>query len=201
VLADAIRSVEELVLRSADFVLPVYDPLTAYLRGPGVNRYEVVYNALNSQFLWPKEDYRLHDPVRFVSVGRQLAGKDPVNLIRALAALPGVRLTMIGDGPLHPRLARSAGEADVSGRVEFRRAMANNDPCRCLRDFDTFAVHNDYFGIPKAVMEAFLVALPVVLNRRPGDPVPELRDDLACLVDDTPGAYAAALERLVKDRA
>ena len=44
-----------------------------------------------------------------------------------------------------------------------------------------------------------MTGLPVVTNRRRGEPVPELRDDLVVLVDDTPAAYAAAWKRLTED--
>src|SRR5256885_17188899 len=91
-------------LRSAVLVLPVYEPIVPYLQKVGVSRFEVVHNALNPMCLGRKTSYRLHDPVRIVSVGRQFAAKNATNLIRALAALPGGQLTLIGDGPYHTRL-------------------------------------------------------------------------------------------------
>src|SRR5256885_12553081 len=60
-------------LRSADLVLPVYEPIVPYLQKVGVSRFEVVHNALNPMCLGRKTSYRLHDPVRIVSVGRQFA--------------------------------------------------------------------------------------------------------------------------------
>ncbi len=199
ILTRAIESVERIALRSADLVLPVYEPIVPYLQKVGVSRFEVVHNALNPMCLGRKASYRLHDPVRMVSVGRQFAAKNATNLIRALAALPGVQLTLIGDGPYHTRLVREAEVAGVSDRVEFRRAVANDELCRRLPEFDLFAVHSEYWEISKAVLEALLTGLPVVLNRRKGEPVPELRNDLVLLVDDTPAAYAAAVRRLIQD--
>ena len=100
------QDVERIGLRNADLVMPVYKPIVPYLRRIGVTRFEVCYNSLNPTHLRKKDDYGLHDPVRVISVGRQFAEKNPDNLIRAVAQLPNVRLTFVGDGPYHAHLNR-----------------------------------------------------------------------------------------------
>lgn len=197
----AFRGVERIGLAAADGVLPVYRDIVPYLQRVGVQHCEVCYNALNPRGLSRKEDYRLHDPVKVVSVGRQLPGKNPENIIRAVSRLPGVQLSVIGDGPLHDRLRAVARESGAEDRVEFRRSIANDDLCRMLPEYDLFAVHNDYRGVPKAVLEPLLTGLPVVVNRRDGQPISELTEELCLLVDNTVDGYGSAFAALIADHA
>jgi len=192
-------TIEKLVLKHADMVLPVYLPVVHRLEQMGIQNYVVCYNVLNPIFLQKKENYALHDPVEVVSVGRQLKGKNPENLIRAIATLPKVKLTLIGDGPLHTYLKQVAKDSEAEGRVEFIPSLSNDELCRRLPDYDVFAAHTDYWEIPKSVLEPLLTGLPVVINRRLGLPVPELTEDVCISVDNTVDGYKLALERLMGD--
>jgi glycosyltransferase involved in cell wall biosynthesis len=195
----AIRSVERYSLRRADVVLPVYEPIVPYLKRLGVTRYEVAYNSLNGEHLRRKDDYALHEPVRVISVGRLFELKDPEQLMRAVATLDDVQLTIVGDGPLREHLLNVAAELDTQ-QIVFRRAVTNDELCELLAEQDLFATHTEHWEISKSVLEALLTGLPVVLNRRSGDPVPELSDEIAVLVDgNTRDDWAAALRRLIDD--
>jgi glycosyltransferase involved in cell wall biosynthesis len=196
----AIKAVERHALLRADMVLPVYQPIVPYLERLGVTRYRVAYNALNAASLQPKDDYRLHVPPRVISVGRQIDAKNPDNLIRAVASLPGVQLTLVGDGPKHEYLRAVARDTGADNRIVFHRAIANDALCRMLSEQDVFATHSEYWEVSKAVIEALLTGLPVVLNRRSGAPVPELGSDLVELVANTPEAYADSIVRLLADQ-
>jgi glycosyltransferase involved in cell wall biosynthesis len=196
----AMRATERHSLRSADVVLPVYEAIVPYLRRLGVERYEVAYNALNGAHLRHKDDYALHSPVRVISVGRLFDLKNPEQLMRAVADLEGVELTVVGDGPLREPLQALAHDLGT-GRIRFRPAVPNDDLCALLAEQDVFATHTEHWEISKSVLEALLTGLPVVLNRRRGEPVPELAGgDLAVMVDsDTPEAWRAALAGLIAD--
>jgi glycosyltransferase involved in cell wall biosynthesis len=197
--AHATVAIERAGLRGADLVLPVYEPILPYVHRLGVERYEVAYNVLNATNLRPKTDYELHRPVRIVSVGRQFAEKDPSNLIRAVAQLPGVRLDVIGDGVAHAKLRALVAAEGLGDRVELIPAMPNDELCRRLPEYDLFAVHTEFWEISKSVLEALLTGLPVVINRRRGAPVPELTPDICRLVDNTPESYRSAIETLIDD--
>jgi glycosyltransferase involved in cell wall biosynthesis len=201
ILTRAITSVETLTLRNANLVLPVYEPIVPFLRRIGVSRFEVVHNVVNPTHLRHKTDYNLHDPVRVLSVGRQFAAKDPTNVIRAVAQIAGVHLTLVGDGPYHDRLVAAAESFGLGDRVAFHRAMLNDELCRRLPEYDMLALHSEYWEISKVVLEALLTGLPVVLNNRKGLPVPELRDDIVVLVENSPEGYVAGLSRLLRDEA
>ncbi len=197
--AHALRSASRIGLREADRVLPVYRSLVPYLERIGARRIEVAYNVLNPTALRSKPDYRLHDPVEIVSVGREIPGKNPEHLIEAVAALAGVRLTLIGDGPLHEHLRRIAQETGAGGRISFIPSMPNDELCRRLADYDLFAVHNDYRGIPKTLLEAWLTGLPVIANRAHGHVPPELDEAICLLVENSEKGYRAGIERLLAD--
>lgn len=186
-------------LREADLVLVVYRGIIPYVQRLGVTRFDVVYNVLDGDHLLSKTDYALHHPVRILSVGRQIPGKNPVNVIRAVARLPGVHLTLVGDGPLHDELRVAAMACGVEDRVTFVRSMANERLCAAMSDYDFFAAHTDFMEIPKAVMEPLLVGLPVVINRRRGQPVPELQGDYVFMVDDSVEGYEGAFRKLIGD--
>lgn len=188
-------------LRNADLVMPVYKPILPYLRRLGVASVEVCYNVLNSLHLRIKSDYALHQPARIIYVGRLFEEKNPDNIMRALVRLPGAQLTVVGDGPIRPRLEQLAIELGISDRVIFRPAVANDELCALLAEQDIFAVHTEYWEISKSVLEALLTGLPVVINRRIGEPVPELEGDFVLKVNNTADEYYMALHHLLSDDA
>ncbi|RJR43071.1 MAG: glycosyltransferase [Deltaproteobacteria bacterium] len=186
-------------LKTADWVLPVYEPIHGYALRRGARRVEVCYNVINPDFLRAKESYSLHRPPRIISVSRQIPGKNPENLIRAVARLPEPELTLVGNGEGHAHLREVARECGLANRVIFRPSVPNDELCPLLPDFDIFAAHSDYWEISKSLLEPLLTGLPVVLNRRNGEPVPELQGDFLMLVDNTPEGYYEALQRLLTD--
>jgi len=185
----------------ADLVMPVYRPILTYLQRLGVSRFEVCYNVLNSKHLKTKTDYALHQPARIIYVGRLFEEKNPDNIMRALVKLPNANFTIVGDGPIRPRLENLAIELGISDRVFFRPAIANDELCELLAEQDIFAVHTEYWEISKSVLEALLTGLPVVINNRIGEPVQELEGDFVMKVDNTEEGYLAALQLLLHDDA
>jgi glycosyltransferase involved in cell wall biosynthesis len=195
------QRVERRIVAGAERVLPVYRAIVPQLLRLGAPRVEVAYNVLNPEHLGRKTDYRLHAPVRVLTVGRQLAHKRPDALLRAVARLPQCHLTVVGDGPAHAELRVLAASLGLGGRVTFTASIANDELCASLPEFDIFAGHSDYCEIPKAVLEPLLTGLPVIMNRRAGAPVPEYSEDFMMLVDNDERGYYTALTALIEDGA
>lgn len=194
------ETVEDLTLRNADIVLPVYESIRSYAERHGAKKVQVVYNALNPH-LRGKESYKLHDPVRIISVGRLFAGKNPEHVIRAVAELDA-HLTLVGDGPLLGHLREVTEACRAQQKVTFHKAIPNDQLCDMLPEFDIFATHSAFSGPPKAVLEPLLTGLPVVLNRCDARPVPELAEgdgSWILLVADTKEGYLQAFRRLIAD--
>lgn len=191
--------IEATGLQNADLVMPVYKPILPYLKRLEVNRVEVCYNVLNRLYLRQKTDYVLHRPARIVYVGRLFHDKNPDNIIHAVACLPEVQLTVVGDGPILADLKALVQQLKLQDRVYFHPAVANDALCVLLAEQDIFAVHTEYWEISKSVLEAVLTGLPVVINKRKGEPVPELEGDFVLKVNNSKEEYLAALKYLLND--
>jgi len=190
------EAIERAVIPEADVVLPAHESARIFAGRRGAHRVELVYNAINLDGLVAKVDYGLARPPAVVSVGRHLVEKNPEHVIRACAEL-GASITLIGSGPVTPHLQRVAR---VSGaKATFIPALPNAEVCGRLASFDVFATHSEYWELSKALLEALLAGLPVVLNRRHGEPVPELAGGLGLLVGNSTAGYAAAIKTLFAD--
>lgn len=184
-------------LRGASRVLPVYQSIIPYLQKRGVSNFEVVYNTLNSQSISPKKKYLLHKPVRLISVGRHYELKNPENIIAAIKRIPTVTLTLVGHGPYQEHLESLVATLKLGTRVRFLPSIANDQLCKMLPAFDIFVVHTQAWEFSKAVLEALLTGLPIILNKRDGKPVPELEDAPVLMAENTAKAYGQAINSLI----
>ncbi len=196
-----VEDMERTCLSEADLVMPVYRSILPYLARLGAFPTEICYNVLNDETLRRKTGYRLGRPVRLLWVGRLYSDKNPDCILRALVDLPEVHYTLVGDGPLCEPMAALADALGIGGRVTFLPSVPNTQLCGMLADFDLFVVHTEAWECNKSVLEALLAGLPVVLNRRVGQPVPELTSDIVHLVENTADSYWQALRHLIDDDA
>ena len=94
-------------------------------------------------------------------------------LLRALAATPGGRLLVVGDGPGRERWERETVELDIAGRVSFEGAVSNETLLGLYRSCAVFALPSqtaDHEGGSSLVaLEAMACGLPVVLAQGVGD--------------------------------
>lgn len=195
------RAVERLYrrgLRLADRVVAIYKSQAPYLARVGIEKFDLAYNIINPKHIVRKTAYGLSGRARIVSVGRLLPGKAPTSLVRACADLD-VELTIIGDGPLRQQLQEEARSCGLAERCRFIPSMANDEVCARLHEWDVFATHSDYPEIPKAVLEPFLVGMPIVINRPASDLVPEYEEAPCRVVEDRPDEYRSALAALLSD--
>lgn len=96
--------------------------------------------------------------------------------VRLLAMLPhdaGLRLAIIGDGPLLPALKEKIAGAGI-GHLAWLPG-ARSDIAELMRGFSVFALPSLAEGTPVTVLEAMATGLPVVATRVGG--VPEAVDD------------------------
>jgi glycosyltransferase involved in cell wall biosynthesis len=117
------------------------------------------------------------DPV-FISVGRFVDKKAPHLTLMAfnkvLESNPGVRLVMLGDGPLLEACHQLAHSLAISSAVDFRGACTHDQVAEEMRSCRVFVQHSmktsygDSEGTPVAVLEASAAGLPVVATRHAG---------------------------------
>ena len=164
----AARRLERHALRSADAVVVA----AAADRRAVVERYQV--DAARVQVIPNYVDTALFRPMpetprdagRITCVGRLDEQKNIMALVDAVAALPGVTLTLIGDGPLRGELAAAAARRGV--RAEFLGTRPHDELPALLNRSAVFVLPSHYEGNPKALVEAMACGLPVVGTRVPG---------------------------------
>ena len=187
--------IERAALSNADCVVAVYRFIVPYAERMGAQRIEVIYNVVCPGGSRPKESYAIDGPARIVVPGRQIPPKDPTPVLEALDGLPDVHATLIGDGSKHAALRQTAERLGLNGRVDFVKAVPNDNLCLNLRDYDALVSVNDYGGASKVELEASLVGMPVITNRHPAEAAPEVLESNCLVVEGDAASYRAALTR------
>ena len=135
------------------------------------------------------------------TVGRLARQKRHDILIRALSTLvntiPGLHLTILGDGELRKVTEQLASEL-MPGRVTL--AGHRTDVPRLLRAFDIFALSSDFEGLPFALLEAMAAGRAIVTTdvQGAGEAIRNEREGLL-VPPGEPRALAAAISRLATD--
>lgn len=106
------------------------------------------------------------------TVGRLDPVKNQAALLEAVAVLsqgiPGLHLTIVGDGPMRASLQDLAVTLGLGDRVTF--TGARDDTPELLRGFDVFVLPSVNEGISNTILEAMATGLPVVATRVGGNP-------------------------------
>jgi len=134
--------------------------------------------------------------------GRLSAEKGVDTAVRAVGALPGVRLRIAGEGAERDRLHRLAAQL-APGRVELLGRLGREEVAGLLAGAVATVVPSRWYeNQPMTVLESYAVGVPVVASRLGG--LPELVDDGVdgvLVPHDDAGALTAALAGLVADPA
>lgn len=136
------------------------------------------------------------------TVGNFTPKKDHLMLIAAFASLarakPGVRLVLVGTGPLERTLRDSVQRHGLTARVTF--AGSRDDVLEVLPAFDVFALSSLHEGLPIALLEAMAAGLPCVATRVGGvhEVVTDGQGGLLVPPGD-PAGFATALATLLDD--
>ena len=94
------------------------------------------------------------------AVGHLRPEKNVARLLRAAAAVPGVHVLVLGEGPEREALGALAAKRGLAGRVHC--AGYHADPRGHYRAMDAFAITSDTEQMPIALLEAMASELPVV---------------------------------------
>lgn len=134
-----------------------------------------------------------------VFAGRLTRQKAMHVALDALAYVPTVGLTIIGEGPDRARLERRAHEAGLNGRVRFVGALSREEVLEALAGAEAAVLSSDWENFPHAAVEALAVGTPLVATAVGG--VPEIVSDgiNGLLVPPgSPEAFGHALQRLLE---
>jgi HAD superfamily hydrolase (TIGR01549 family) len=165
------------------------------------DRVSVIYRARDAGVFAPSAPggrAREGGPV-LLNVGRLVSQKSQHILLEALlplrASLPGLRLRIVGDGPLEGTLRARVRALGLDDAVEF---LGNRDDVpELLRAADVFVFPSRYEGHPGALVEAMLAGLPVIASDIPvhRETIADGHTGLLVPVDDA-AAWADAIRRL-----
>jgi glycosyltransferase involved in cell wall biosynthesis len=132
-------------------------------------------------------------------------------LLGALAAAPGLRGRVIGGHPSEPDLARVRQFAATLGlgeRVEFTGMKAPGEVAALLREADLLVLPNRATSVsasytsPLKLFEYLAAGRPIVASDLPAlREILRDRENAWLVPPDDPGALAAALETIARDKA
>jgi len=110
--------------------------------------------------------------IKIVSVGRLVAAKNYVMLLRSMKLLldEGFKasLTIIGDGPEKKSLQTWIDQHNLADHVDL--PGFKTDIINLLREYDIFALSSVREGTPVAMLEAMALGLPIVATQVGGIP-------------------------------
>ena len=93
-------------------------------------------------------------------IGALGAEKRVGDVLDAVAAVPGVHLLVVGDGPERPALEGRATAPGLTGRVHFAGVLPGSDEALAAADVVVLASRTE--GMPGVLIEAGLAARPAV---------------------------------------
>jgi glycosyltransferase involved in cell wall biosynthesis len=165
---------------------------------------------------YPERAVVIHNPVQpafadpALEVGGERRGiafvgsfndrKNPQSLLRALAAMPGLELTMQGRGPLEAELRELASELGVTDRVGFAPFLGHrkhvNAVIDVMRSAELLCLPSRSEAFALVIIEALAAGTPVAGY---GPTLVEIRDRLGIdigepIFDPTPENVVAAIE-------
>lgn len=161
-------------VRSCDWVVGVCKATTRnMLRLPGVAHRKIttVYNAAVP---FANKSRRAKPPglTRAVHVARLTHLKDQATLLRAVALakprLPGLVLSIVGDGPLAANLRDLSNSLGLQGQVSFHGEQQNVEPI--LLESDLFVLSSLSEGLPVSLLEAMSAGLATIVTDVGGMP-------------------------------
>jgi glycosyltransferase involved in cell wall biosynthesis len=202
----------------SDHVFAVSDEVRRSIRYPAglgflrVPPLETLYHGLDPEDIeaWgPSDSVRAElgvppESPLLGTVGSLSPKKDHETLLLAVRELsrmvPGLRVVIVGRGPLEDRLRSLAAKLEVRDVVIF--AGFRQDAPRLAGGFDVFVLSSRYEGLPVALLEAMALGRPVVATAVGGtsEVLRDGRDGVLVPAGD-PMALARALEKLLSEPA
>jgi glycosyltransferase involved in cell wall biosynthesis len=132
-------------------------------------------------------------------VGRLVSQKSPATLLEAFRLLSvqrGVKLAIVGDGPLLQPLRQVARRLGIDDRVSW---LGYREGRIAMEMFDVFALTSNYEGFPYTVLEAMAQGLPAVVPAVGGISATVSNGENGFVVAHEAAEFARALTILVDD--
>lgn len=182
------------VMKNAEKIIAVYSSIYNYAIKYNQDNTCLLYNQVASRHIKHKNDYRINETLHILTVNRQINGKNPVNILKAIKDID-CYYTLIGDGELHEYLVNISRKYKCDNKVNFVTSKANEDICKSLYKFDLMVMHSDFLGVSKGTIEAAIGALPIILNNSKTD---DFHGDWVYICDNTVASYNEAIAKFAE---
>jgi len=160
---------------------------------------EVIPNGVDLKALDPGE-MALQDPPRVVFAGRFMPQKNPLQVVRALAAVRDLpwQCEMLGDGPLMEAVQQEIAACGLQERILLRGWVTPEQVLQAYARSDLLFMPSLSEGLPVAGVQALAMGLALVVSRIGGwvDLVQEGQNGVMIPVD-VPEGFADALRELL----
>ena len=172
------RRMIQFALRRADALIAVSAALGDRLVELGADpaKVHVLRNGVDLDVFRPPADWvearralGLDGPT-LLSVGHLIERKGHDRVIAALAHLPGMRLLVVGGGPLEGELRKLAERLGVADRVKFLGLLSPNQLPAVYGAADLLVLASSREGWANVLLEAMACGTPVVASPIPGNP-------------------------------
>lgn len=205
------KRVERMILRHFDTLVAGCQDISQFLtaEGQAPNRIKIVNNWVDFSTRQTTETsdetrarFGLNQGHRVIGcIGRMHHQKGQEFLIRAFKDIsrehPDARLVLVGDGPI---MAQMKAEAAGHPNILFTGTITGHDYNNLLAAFDIYAQPSRYEGLPRTLLDAMYLGLPIVATAVNGN-LDALRDGengLLVPAEDS-AALAHGLSRLLAD--
>jgi glycosyltransferase involved in cell wall biosynthesis len=187
-------------LKHIDHFIMVYSPIKSFFEKRGMKNYTLIYNTVG-QGAVPKKDYTIQDLCHCICVGRQEYNqKDQRQILEAISQLDNVIFHLYGTGKLHKELLHLAKKLQIEERVIFKTSIMNVELMTTLHRFDFYIYNSINFEISKTVMEAALVGLPIIHNKRQPYLSEELSNDFILKVENSCEGYVQGITEFINNQ-
>lgn len=185
--------------KNIDFLAPVYSPAVDTIPIKYRKKTVLIPNSVGVRGCDTKRSYVRKSSFRLITVGRLIDGKSIFPILNAIKNCENLHLTVVGDGPNRFQVEQWIEKHNMSQRVTLIPRMQNIMLIEQLKNFDAFIAFTLFAEVPKTVIEAGLVGLPIVLNEpRQGRPV-EYKDASIVWCSGTPQSFRSTLIELASD--
>lgn len=181
---------------------PLIQDRVAYIKNSFDN--EIFYPLSQEQREAQRRDLTkrlsLNEETRFILfAGRLHPQKDPILLVRAIAALnePHTHLLIAGDGELAADIRTEIAQLGLSSRVTMLGAVPIEELARLHRISNIFVLSSAYEGLPLVVLEALASGTPVVTTRCGETPKLLATDNGVICEVRSPECLADALQQVI----
>lgn len=185
-------------ISSADAVIAAYPFIVPYAKKFGAKHVEVIYNKVYLEDFKGKKPAVPRDARTVICVGRLIPEKDPTPIVQA-AAKVGVRLILVGDGPLRPKIVEAAEKSGC--QLVYRDAVPNDELPGYYASADVYAQNLSIGGVSIPTLEAMAAGLPVVVSAPKKYPRPDLVAKVGVVVEGSENGFAHAFSELFSDAA